>query len=283
MLEAGYIYHLTINRETSAGLFLVNLEGDEVLLPFKWAPDGFSKGDEIVVFIYPDSENRLIATTKLPFIESERFGLAKAREVTRFGAFMDIGTDKDLLVPFKEQKEEILPNREYVIYMYTDPQTGRLVGSTHIGSFLENESTEYKVDEQVELIIYETTDLGWNAIIDHQYRGLLYRNEVFNPIKIGDTLTGYIKQIRPDGRIDLKLRKSGYVHISTTTDTVMLSLKEHNGFLPLHDKSDPDLIYQTLGMSKKSFKQSIGLLYKERMIEIEEKGIRLRQIDPAKE
>jgi len=283
MLEAGYIYRLIIDRETSAGLYLTNEDDDDVLLPFKCAPPDFAKGDEIDVFIYHDSENRLISTTRLPVLECGQFGFVQARDVGPFGAFMDIGTDKDILVPYKEQKEEMVAGRSYVIYMFSDPQTGRIVGSAHISKYLNGNGSHYQINDEVDIMIYESTDLGWNAIVDQKYRGLLYENEVFHPIKYGDQLKAYIKQVREDNKIDIKLRKGGYVHISSTSDRLMVTLREHNGFLPLHDKSNPELIYKTLGMSKKSFKQSIGLLYKERLISIEKDGIRLLHFDAAKE
>lgn len=274
-MRAGYIYTLTILRETSAGLYLGNYDGPEVLLPYKYAPENFQEDDQIEVFIYPDSEDRLIATTRLPIICSGQFGLLKAKDVTPIGAFMDIGTDKDLLVPYKEQKREMEVGKSYMVYMFTDKLSDRLVGSTHINKFLKNENEVFDENQEVTIIPYEITDLGWNAIIDNKYRGLLYANEVFEDITIGKPLTAYIKNIREDDRIDLSLKKTGYVHVNKSTDFLMVKLREHDGFLPLHDKSNPEEIYKTLGMSKKTFKKSVGLLYKERQITITDKGIKL--------
>jgi len=275
MLEAGYVYDLKIAREASSGLYLKDEDDEEVLLPFRLAPENFKVGDEIRVFIYPDSEDRLISTTKIPIIQCDQFACLTAKEVGPLGAFMDMGTDKDLLVPYREQKSEIKKGKQYVVYMFTDPLSGRLVGSTHLNRFLENTVPAYTINEEVDIIIYEETELGFKAIINQEFSGLLYKNEVFQEVQLGLELKAFIKNVREDGKIDLSLKRSGYIHVNASADKLQQALREHDGHLALHDKSSPEEIYKFLGMSKKTFKKALGLLYKERIVSIDDTGIKL--------
>lgn len=261
---------------TSVGMFLGHSSGEDVLLPNKYVPETLAVDDFINVFVYTDSEDRIIATTLLPHIERDEFGVLKVVSVTSFGAFMDWGLEKDLLVPHREQAEPMEVGRSYPVYMYYDQTTDRLVGSTRINKFLE-EGTMPDLDkgDEVSLLVYERTDLGHNAVVNNRYRGLLYASETFRQLRPGDQLVGYVKHIRDDFRLDLSLQKPGYQKVEPNAQLILDKLHEAGGFLPLSDKSDPQVIYRTLEMSKKTFKQAIGTLYRERKIVIEEKGISL--------
>jgi predicted RNA-binding protein (virulence factor B family) len=275
MIDVGRNFNLRIARETPSGVYLEDEEGDEVLLPFKYVPKGFKIGDPLKVFVYPDSEGRKIATTKCSILEIDQFGYVEAKSLSPFGMFMELGTDKDLLVPFSEQKADLTIGQYYVIYMFKDPITHRLVGSTNINRFLSSEPPEYSLNQEVDALVVEKGTVGWVCVVDNQFKGMVYFNQTFTPLKIGDRLRVYVNQIREDNKIDLSIRKHGYVHVNKASDDLLEGLRAHNGFLPLTDHSDPADIYKLLGMSKKSFKKSVGLLYKERLIAIEEKGIRL--------
>jgi len=276
MIELGRTNRLQALRMTSVGMFLGHASGEDVLLPNKYVPETLAVDDFINVFVYTDSEDRIIATTLLPHIERDEFGVLNVVSVTSIGAFMDWGLEKDLLVPHREQAEPMEVGRSYPVYMYYDQTTDRLVGSTRINKFLE-EGTMPDLDkgDEVSLLVYERTDLGHNAVVNNRYRGLLYASETFRQLRPGDQLRGYVKHIRDDFRIDLSLQKPGYEKIEPNAQLILDKLHEAGGFLPLSDKSDPQVIYRTLEMSKKTFKQAIGTLYRERKIVIDEKGISL--------
>jgi predicted RNA-binding protein (virulence factor B family) len=273
MPEIGKNHSLIIQRETSAGLFLADEDGGEVLLPFKYAPKGFKPGDQIEVFVYLDSEGRPIATTRLSLLEVGQIGVLEAHSVTRFGAFMDIGTDKDLFVPYKEQKAKVDVGKRYVVYMYIDEESGRLTGSCLVHKFLEPAPEAISIGAKVNLIVYERTDLGYNVIVDQQYRGLIYFNEIFQSLKIGDQLSGFIRKRREDGRLDIRLFQEGVALIQDSSAQLWEVLRSHDGFLPLTDHTDPEIIRHVLGMSKKAFKKALGGLYKNKQVRIEEDGI----------
>ncbi len=276
MIQLGQTNRLQALRMTSVGMFLGHASGEEVLLPNKYVPQDFREGDFINVFVYTDSEDRIVATTLQPHMERDEFGVLTVVSVTNIGAFLDWGLEKDLLVPHREQAEPMEVGRPYPVYLYYDKTTDRLVGSSRINKFLE-EGTMPELDkgDEVSLLVYERTDLGHNAVVNNRYRGLLYASETFRVLRPGDQLVGYVKHIRDDFRIDLSLQKPGYEKVEPNAQHILDKLYEANGFLPLSDKSDPQVIYRTLEMSKKTFKQAIGTLYRERKILIEEKGIRL--------
>ncbi|TAE26643.1 MAG: GntR family transcriptional regulator [Cytophagales bacterium] len=276
MIQLGQTNRLQALRMTSVGMFLGHASGEEVLLPNKYVPQDFREGDFINVFVYTDSEDRIVATTLQPHMERDEFGVLTVVSVTNIGAFLDWGLEKDLLVPHREQAEPMEVGRPYPVYLYYDKTTDRLVGSSRINKFLE-EGTMPELDkgDEVSLLVYERTDLGHNAVVNNRYRGLLYASETFRVLRPGDQLVGYIKHIRDDFRIDLSLQKPGYEKVEPNAQHILDKLYSAGGFLPLSDKSDPQLIYRTLEMSKKTFKQAIGTLYRERKILIEEKGIRL--------
>ncbi|SFC83865.1 CvfB family protein [Spirosoma endophyticum] len=282
MIDIGRINTLTALRETSVGFFLGDLSdrktqdfGNDILLPNKYVPDTLAIDDDIDVFVYTDSEDRPIATTLTPAVQRDEFAALKVVAVSSAGAFLDWGLEKDLLVPHREQSRPMQVGEWYVVFMYLDKSTNRLVGSTKISRFLDPDVRDLVVGDEVQLLAYETTDLGMNVIINNRYKGLVYANEIFRTVRPGDPLIGYIKNIRDDGLIDVSLQKAGFENVEPNARRILATLKSENGFLPLTDNSPPEEIYKTLEMSKKTFKKAIGTLYRERKIVLEEKGIRL--------
>jgi predicted RNA-binding protein (virulence factor B family) len=275
MLQLGRYQSLKILRLTPPGLFLGDADGEEVLLPNKYVPSQYQIGDMLEVFIYLDSEERLIATTIKPLITLHEFALLKVKDVNSSGAFLDWGLEKDLFVPFKEQFDQMKPGRLYLVYLYEDKSTQRLVASQKIRNFLDNEVLTVDEGEEVDLIIAEESDLGVNVIVNGKHLGLIYDDDIFRALSTGDRLTGYVKKIRDDHKLDISLRKEGYAHIEPGAQKILDVLGRHNGFLPLHDGSDPEDIKRQLGMSKKTFKKALGLLYKQKRITLQEDGIKL--------
>jgi predicted RNA-binding protein (virulence factor B family) len=274
-MDIGKFNDLIAARVTEQGYYLKDTEGNEVLLPNKYVPKSFKVGDEINVFVYTDSEDRIIATTLEPNIIIGEFAVLEALEVNKTGAFMDWGLEKDLLVPYSEQRTRIQRGNMYPVYMYLDEKTNRLVGTTKIDKYLERDDIVLERGEEVELLICDQTDIGINVIINDTYRGLLYDNELFQAVTTGDRMPGYIKTIRPDKKIDVSLQKIGYGAVKPGANKILQKLEENNGFLNLTDKSDPVIILAKLEMSKKMFKKSVGMLYKQKKIRIEEDGIYL--------
>jgi predicted RNA-binding protein (virulence factor B family) len=275
MLVLGQINSLTVLRSTSVGLFLGDEDGNDVLLPNKYVDQVMSIGDTIDVFVYKDFEQRWVATTLTPFIQANEFGYLRVRHATEMGAFLECGLEKDVFVPFKEQTQKMLAGHKYVVYLYVDKQTERLVASAKINRFLNNETLTVDAGDEVNLLIFETTPLGYNAIINKQHKGLIYHNEIFQDVQIGDELKGYIKAIREDHTIDISLQPKGRQRLEEGAETILMYLNKHKGFLPLHDKSDAEDITRLLKMSKKTFKKSVGTLYKARLVKLEENGVRL--------
>ncbi|WP_291275982.1 S1-like domain-containing RNA-binding protein [Flavobacterium sp.] len=274
MLQIGTYHTLKIARDTKVGLFLVN-ETDEILLPKKYVPADFHIGDDITVFVYLDHEERPVATTLKPFITINQFAVLKVNYTNKFGAFLDWGLEKDLFVPFKEQARPMEKDKRYVVYLYEDEKTNRLVGSSKINQFLDHESIDLEKNQEVDVMVSHITDAGINVIINGRYRGLAYKNEVFTSVSPGYKTKAYIKQIRPDGKIDVSFQKLGFEVIDDSSQSVLQALKQNNGFLPLNDDSHPEEIKSVLKMSKKTFKKAIGSLYKQKQILIKEDGIYL--------
>ena len=272
MPELGKIQVLEVLRDTSAGLFLGDGQGEDVLLPGQYT-DRIRVHEEVQVFVYKDSENRLIATTNLPVAQVGDFACLEVKEATSFGAFLNWGTDKDLFVPFDEQLHKLKKGDWCEVFIFIDEKSGRLVGSTKLGRFLNKDTGAITEGEQVELIIWEESELGLRVIINKQYEGLLFYSDLFQDVLQGDILEGYISKKRPDGKLDVRLGKRGYQNIEPNADKVHEVLVKAGGFLPFNDHSDPEQIVETFKMSKKLFKKAIGLLYKQRVIEITETGI----------
>ena len=286
MIEIGHTNTLTALRETSVGYFLGDHPADaddaarqlpenDVLLPNKYVPADLRVDDPIDVFIYTDSEDRPIATTLTPAIRRNEFAALRVVAVTNAGAFLDWGLEKDLLVPHREQSHPMAVDEWYVVFMYLDRETNRLVASSRISRFLDPVVRDLYEGEEVQLLAWETTALGLNVIINNRYRGLVYHNEIFRTVQPGDSLIGYIKRIRDDDRVDVSLQRPGFENVEPNARRILATLQLENGFLPLTDNSPPEVIYKTLEMSKKTFKKAIGTLYKERRIVIETDGIRL--------
>lgn len=280
MIEIGKYNTLTILRDTKVGLFLGNPTEDpegthDVLLPNKYVPNDFQIGDEITVFIYLDHEERPVATTLEPYIFLNEFALLRVNYVNQIGAFMNWGMEKDILVPFKEQARPMEQGKRYLVYMYMDEKTNRLVASSKLNQFLNNDDITVEVGEEVDLIVSHITDLGINVIINEKHKGLLYKNEVYDDLRTGDRIVGFIKNIRPDGKIDVSVRKLGFESIEPSSQVILDELKASRGFLRLNDDSHPEDIKTVLKMSKKTFKKAIGLLYKQKLIDIKDDGIHL--------
>lgn len=275
MTEIGKINHLEVVKELDFGVYLDGGDLGEILMPKRYVPEGTMPGDFLEAFIYLDSEDRLLATTEKPLALVEEFALLQVVSVTPVGAFLNWGLPKDLFVPFREQRQPMEEGKKYLVYVYLDTNSKRIAASSKIEHYLNNIPVDYDENEEVDLIIVNETDLGYNAIIDNSHLGILYKNEVFQSLQAGDKVQGYIKKIRTDGKIDLRLDKIGYEKIGVFADKIISELEKKNGFLPLTDKSSPEEIYKTFKISKKNFKAAIGALYKKRMIALEENGIRL--------
>ncbi len=275
MAQIGKVNSLKALRSVSIGFFLDGGTLGDLLLPQKYVPENLAVGDQVDVFVYLDSEDRLIATTEAPFAQVGDFALLKAVAVNKFGAFLDWGLVKNLMVPFGEQKERIVEGKHYLVYVYIDDNTKRLVASTKIEKFLDNLPPDYKTGEQVQLIIAGKTEIGYKAVINNLHTGMLYFNQVFSTLTLGQKITGYIQKVREDDKIDLQLQKIGYEKIGDISEIIIDKLKENKGYLAVTDKSSSDEIALLFGMSKKNFKKSIGALYKNRLIILENDGIRL--------
>jgi uncharacterized protein len=275
MIELGKYNVLKVERFTSEGIYLTDDAGNEVLLPNSYVPPEINLQDQINVFIYTDSEPHMVATTLSPKIILNEFSLLKVMNMSRFGAFMDWGLPKELLVPFSEQPVRMKEGEWHLIYLYHDIKTDRLVGSAHIEKFLNNQSVHYYPGDEVDLIVIKETKLGFKVIIDNKFEGLLFKNEVFQSIKTGYRTRGYIKKCRDDNKIDVSLHRFGYRNIAPNAERILNYLKRYGGYLSLSDKSNPEEISTQLEMSKKTFKKAIGDLFKQRLIIIEPGGIRL--------
>jgi predicted RNA-binding protein (virulence factor B family) len=244
-------------------------------MPTKWIPAGTKIGDKLNVFVFRDSDDRLIATTLKPFATANTFAFLEVKQVNNIGAFMDWGMDKDLLVPFREQPNRMVSGKSYVVFVYLDEQSDRIVASAKLSKFIEQDEIDLQEGDVVDLLIYSETDLGYNAIINNLYSGLIYKNEVYEIIRMGDQLKGFVKHIREDNKIDLSLQKSGFELVDDVKWRILKLMKEENGFLSLNDNSSPEEIKAKLQISKKAFKKAVGALYKERLIKLTSKGIEL--------
>jgi predicted RNA-binding protein (virulence factor B family) len=273
-MKIGQYNTLKIDRDTQVGLFLTDGK-DDVLLPNKYVPKVFEIGEEIIVFVYLDHEQRPVATTLEPYILLNEFALLRVNYVNQVGAFMDWGMEKDILVPFKEQARPMEKGKRYLVYLYMDEKTNRLVASSKTNQFLSNDVLTVENGEEVELIVSHITEVGINVIINEQHKGLLYKDQVYDDIRTGDRLRGYIKNIRPDNKIDVALQIQGYQSIEPNAEKILSELRASRGFLRLNDNSHPEDIKTVLKMSKKTFKKAIGALYRDKLIEIKDDGIYL--------
>ena len=274
MLNIGKINTLTIIKKQGPDIYLDNGLSAKVLLADKKPPENCQVGDVLEVFVYVDSEGHLAATTKIPLAQVDDIDWLKVVSLNYVGAFLDWALPEDLLVPFSEQHHEMEVGKSYLVKVFLDDKN-RIAATTKIDRFIEDESIDFEVGQKVSLIIADKTELGFKAIVDNTHWGLLYQNELFQPVRRGQKLNGYIKQIREDGKIDLILQEPGYGKVVSLTDTILIKLNKNNGALALSDKSPPEAIYATFGVSKKVFKQAIGALYKKQLITIDKDGIKL--------
>lgn len=266
---------MKVARDTPHGVFLMDEEGNDVLLPGQYLTGDEKEGDMLDVFIYKDSEDRLVATTETPKIMLDQFAALKVIDVNQSGVFLDWGLEKDLLVPFKEQNKKMQLGQTYVVRMYLDEETDRLVATGKVKKYLSNEDLSIKENDEAELMVFSQSDLGYDVMINEKHFGLVFRNEVFSPVKNGDILKGYIKKIRPDGKIDVSLQPDIETHITNSNSDILKILEANDGVLNLSDKSTPEEIYEKLEISKKAFKRSIGNLYKQGKIKLEKDKILL--------
>ena len=273
-MQLGEFNTLIIDRLTKVGLFLTDNTSD-VLLPVKYVPKDYRIGDEIRVFLYLDHEERPVATTLEPYVTINDFAFLRVNYTNSFGAFLDWGLEKDIFVPFKEQARPMEQGKRYLIFAYLDDKSNRIVASSRTNKFLDNSELDFQEGDEVDLIISHITDLGTNVIINKKHKGLMYSNEIYQDLRIGDRHTGYIKTIRPDNKIDVSFQKLGLENIEPNAALILSELKANRGFLRLNDASHPEDIKTVLKMSKKNFKKAIGSLYKDKKIEIKDDGIYL--------
>lgn len=281
MSIVGKTINLEVLRSTEIGLFLdtEQREYDGILLPKRYVPKGVDVGDFIDVFIYRDSEDRIIATRLKPYISVGEFAYLTVNKVESYGAFLDWGLPKDLFVPISQQRSLMVNDGYYLVYAYIDKQTDRITATAKVHKHLLNEAEGLSVGDEVDLLICDETDLGVRVIINHKFWGLIFHNEIFQHLEEGQKTKGYVKAIREsDQKIDITLKKVGMAEVKDAKSIIIEALRDSEGFLPLHDKSDPEAIYEELEMSKKVFKKAIGNLYKEKIISIKKKGIYLLEL-----
>ncbi len=273
-LRLGHINRLSVARRAEQGLYLSG-GPEDILLPNRYVPEGADVGDEIEVFVYLDSEERLVATTETPLAQVGDFAWLQVAWVNQYGAFLDWGLMKDLFVPFSEQKMKMQKGRSYLVHIHLDQQTYRIVASAKVERYLSNEWPPYHGGDEVEALIWQKTDLGFKAIIDNQFAGLLFDDEIFRDVHSGDRLRAFVKQVRPDGKIDLSLQKKGQKAVADFSDILLTHLRNNGGFSALGDKSPAEEIYALFGVSKKVFKKAAGDLYRRRLITIDTDGLHL--------
>lgn len=275
MIKIGEYNDLDIIRETPQGIYLGDSEGNEILLPNKYIPEEFKIWDTLNVFVYLDHEERPVASTLKPYITLNEFAYLRCMVVNEIGAFMDWGLEKQLFVPFKEQARPMKEGSWYIVYLYMDEKTNRLVGTSKTRKFLTNENVSVKKFDKVDILVTHLTEKGANVIINQKHEGLIYIENIFEDIRTGDQMEAYIKKVRDDGKIDVVIQPEGYKSIEPNAEFIYEELKAAGGFLPLHDKSTPEDIKNQLGLSKKLFKKAIGALYRDKMIAIKEDGIEM--------
>lgn len=275
MAEIGKTNRLKVAEKAPYGLYLSAGELGEILLPTRYCPKDAGVGDEVDAFIYYDSDDTLVATTQKPPVEVGGFGLVKCVSIAGPGAFLDWGLQKDLLVPYSEQHRPLEEGRSYVVYAYLDSRSHRIVASTRLDRYLDNMPADYKVGEEVDLLLCEQTDLGFKAIINSAHWGVIFADEIYQKLRYGLRVKGYIKQVRDDGKINLSLQKVGYKRVDDLSERILTMLKAEGGMLAVSDKSPPETINKLFGVSKKAFKMAVGALYRQRKIVLEKGTIRL--------
>ena len=274
-IKLGDYNRLTIVKEVDFGIYLDGGDEGEILLPKRYVPENCKPGDELEVFLYLDQDERLIATTQHPLAKVGEFACLEVAWVNQYGAFLNWGLMKDLFCPFHEQKQRMEIGNRYVVAVFIDEESYRIAASAKVEHFFATDFPPYQPGEKVDLLVWQTTDLGFKVIIDNAYPGLVYRSQVFKSIRIGDSLQGYIMGVRPDGKIDVSLQPHGRQQTTDFAETLLQYLKDHDGFCELGDKSDAQDIKHRFEVSKKVYKKAIGDLYRRRLITLEDAGIRL--------
>lgn len=271
----GKYNQLEVVKEVDFGVYLDGGDDGEILLPSRYVPEGCKPGDVLNVFIYLDNEERLIATTLQPKVQVGEFACLEVAWINEYGAFLDWGLMKDLFVPFREQKMKMQKGRSYVVHAHVDEESYRIMASAKVERYISKEKPDYQPGQEVEIMIWQRTDLGYKAIVENQYSGLIYQGEIFKSLEPGMKLTAYIRQVREDGKIDLTLQKDGQKKVEDFSEVLLQFIKDQGGHTLLNDKSAAEDIYEAFGVSKKTFKKAVGDLYKKRLIVLEEGGIRL--------
>lgn len=279
-IKLGKFNQLEVVKEVDFGVYLDGGEDGEILLPTRYVPEGCRPGDMLNVFVYLDNEERLIATTLTPLVQVGEFAYLEVAWVNQFGAFLNWGLMKDLFVPFREQKMKMEVGRSYIVHAHVDEDSYRIVASAKVERYLSKEMPEYQAGELVDILVWQKTDLGFKAIVNNKYGGLLYQNEIFQPLRTGMRMQAYVKQVRDDAKIDLELQRGGARKVDDFAEVLLQYIKEHEGAIPFHDKSNAEDIYNTFGVSKKTFKKAVGELYKKHLIVLEEQEIRLVKFSP---
>ncbi|MCF2551740.1 CvfB family protein [Bacteroides caecigallinarum] len=275
-IKLGEYNLLEVVKEVDFGVYLDGGDDGEILLPTRYVPRDCKPGDVLNVFIYLDMDERLIATTLQPYVKVGEFACLEVAWVNQFGAFLDWGLMKDLFVPFREQKMKMVKGNSYVVHVHLDEDSYRIVASAKVEKYLSKEMPEYNPGDEVDIMVWQKTDLGFKVIVDNKFGGMIFKNEIFTDVRTGMRMTAYIKQVRPDGKIDLELQKGGVKKVEDFADTLLEYIRSNGGSTPLNDKTDADVIYNTFGVSKKTFKKAVGDLYKKRLIVLEGgQGIRL--------
>lgn len=271
-VKLGKYNQLEVVKEVDFGVYLDGGDDGEILLPTRYVPEGCKPGDVLNVFLYLDNEERLIATTLQPLVQVDEFACLEVAWINEFGAFLNWGLMKDLFVPFREQKMKMQKGRKYIIHAHIDEDSYRIMASAKVEHYLSKEHPDYRLGQEVDILIWQKTDLGFKAIVENKFSGLLYDNEIFQPLETGMRLKAYVKQVREDGKIDLVLQKLGAKKVDDFSEVLLQYIKDHEGFTPLNDKSAAEDIYDAFGVSKKTFKKAVGDLYKKRLVVLEAEG-----------
>ena len=275
-IALGRFNILKVVKKVDFGMYLDGGEEGRILLPSRYVPQGCEVGDELNVFLYLDNEERLVATTQQPLAQVGDFACLRVAWVNQYGAFLDWGLMKDLFVPFREQRERMEVGRRYVVHVHLDDDSYRIVASAKVERYLSvDERPPFHSGDEVDVLVWKRTDLGYKVIVDNRYAGLLFENQVFRPLRVGDKMQAYVRQVRPDGKIDLALQREGRGKVADFSEELLEYIRRNQGRIQLTDKSPAEDIYAAFGVSKKTFKQAVGDLYKRRLIRLEADGIRL--------
>ncbi len=278
-IQLGKYNQLEVVKEVDFGMYLNGDEDGEILLPKRYVPEGCKPGDVLNVFIYLDMDERLVATTLEPYVQVGEFACLEVAWVNQFGAFLDWGLMKDLFVPFREQKAKMQKGGRYVVHVHLDDESYRIVASAKVERFLSKEQPSYLPGEEVHVLVWQQTELGYKVIVDNRFSGMLYHNEIFQPLEVGMQMNAFVKHVREDGKIDLVLQKGGAKRVEDFSEVLLRFIKDNGGYTSINDKTDAEIIYHTFGVSKKTFKKAVGDLYKKRMVTLEDDGIHLVKED----